>query len=152
MEKLLKTTRSETMKIEDMNEGVQLILRRMETHPEEFEEGSSHMRWMQVISDVVRRVEHQDRKLPWLYDEEAQAIYNGIQDIQRNKFTAYVLRALTESNSFDTNDLQLDLPYMPPIPPMQPSIFLTKAEIETANKLGVSLEVFAESKRRVRQV
>lgn len=135
------------MKIEGMNEGVQIIIDRMKTNPEEFEEGSVHMRWMQVISDVVRRVEHQERKLPWLYDEEVQVIYDGIREIQRNKFTAYVLRALASADSFTDDDLQLDLPYMPAIP-RGSMVRVTQADLVQARALGVSLEVLMEAKQK----
>ena len=144
MEKSSKTTQSETMKIEDMNEGVRLILSRMDTHPEEFEEGTGHMRWMRIMDDVQERVgEGNKYKLRWLKDAEVEALYDKLASIHRDLFTAEVIRWL--ANPDENEQSQLNLPYMPALP--RQTYGLNVEEFKTATRLGVSPKVFAEAKQ-----
>ena len=76
------------MHIKDMNDGVQILLARMQTHPEEFI-GSD--KWM-FLSDAIR-----DERLSFLHPEEVAALDNGLKELYRQKFTAKILAKLTES-------------------------------------------------------
>ena len=80
------------MRIEDMNEGVQILLARMQTNPEEFINSG---KW-QFLQDGIK-----DKRLSFLYPEEIQALDNGLKEMYRHKFTAMVLTKLTESMQRD---------------------------------------------------
>jgi len=80
------------MRTEDMNEGVQILLARMQTHPEEFINSG---KW-QFLQDSIK-----DKRLSFLDPEEIQALDNGLKEMYRQKFTAMVLTKLTESMQRD---------------------------------------------------
>jgi hypothetical protein len=135
---------AETMKIEDMNEGVRLILSRMDTHPEEFEEGMGHMRWMRIMEDVRERIENDNKyKLRWLKDAEVEAMYDKLATIHRDLFTAEVIRWLADPD--ESNQSQMNLPYIPAMP--RQTYGLNVEEFKTATRLGVSPKVFAQAKQ-----
>lgn len=132
------------MKPEEMNEGVRILLGRMDTHPEEFNCGTLS-KWSDIIGEIVHRAKGEPSTVPFLNDEEVQIIYDKLRDLERQEFTAQVLRRLT--NDTGEGYEQLNLPYIPGIPPGQTRT-ITKMELELARKLGVSVEVFLESKRK----
>ena len=86
-----------------MNEGVQLILKRMDSHPEEFYEDDTlgkmkpPGKWRQIMVQVRSRVgaigEAPNRRyLPFLSHEEVAAIYDKWVSLQGPLFTDYVMR------------------------------------------------------------
>lgn len=143
MEKSSKTTQSEPTKIEDMNEGVQIIIERMETHPEEFSHGI-HEKWSDIIGDIMQRVKDKADPVPFLDDHEVKAIYDKLRDLERQEFTARVLRRLADTPEEEGD--QLNLPYVPAIPRGQVRM-VSSGEMELARKLGVSVETYLEAKR-----
>ena len=76
------------MHTKDMNEGVQILLARMKTHPEEF---ISSDKWM-FLHDALK-----ENRLSFLDSEEVAALDNGLKELYRQKFTAKILAKLTES-------------------------------------------------------
>lgn len=72
---------------EDMNEGVQILLARMKSHPEEFCDG---LKWEGIL-DSLRA-----GQLDFLEDVEVIALKSGLKNMYRDKFTAKVLVALTQ--------------------------------------------------------
>lgn len=128
---------------EEMNEGVRILLDRMDTHPEEFHYGI-HTKWAQIISEVMKAAKGEPSLVHFLHPEEVEAIRDKLRALERNEFTSHVLRVLADAP--DDDDDQLDLPYIPSIPRGQ-TRFVTKSEMELARKLGVSIEVFLQSKR-----
>lgn len=110
MEKSSKTTQSEHTKTEDMNEGVRILLERMETHPEEFSRDYLD-KWGHMTEQIAHRVEHGTTAYPFLSDEEVNAIYNKLTSIRREAFTAEVISILIKQpDEYDVD--QLKLPYM----------------------------------------
>lgn len=135
------------MNIEDMNEGVRILIDRIKTNPEEFNNGV-HERWYDIMHNVVRRAEGKEHALPFLYDEEIQAIYNQLREMNREDFTGTVLRRLADTPRVE-EDGQLGLPYMPSISTRARNRHgLTVGELKEAKKLGVTPEVYAEAKQR----
>jgi hypothetical protein len=132
------------MKIEDMNEGVRILLERMETHPQEFNNGILH-KWSDVVGDVMQRARGEANPVPFLDDAEVQAIYDKLRDLERHEFTAKVLRKLADTPE-ELEHEQLDLPYIPAIP-RGGTVTVTKAEMDHIRALGVSKEVYLEGKR-----
>jgi hypothetical protein len=131
------------MKIEDMNEGVRILLERMETHPQEFNNGILH-KWADVVGDVMQRARGEANPVPFLDDAEVQAIYDKLRDLERHEFTAKVLRKLADTPE-EQEPEQLDLPYIPAMP--RRTYGLSVEELKQAMSLGVTPEVFAQSKQ-----
>lgn len=128
-----------------MNDGVRILLERMETHPQEFNNGI-HQKWGEIISDVVQRARGMANPIPFLNDDEVRALYDKLTDLERNEFTAKVLRTLADT----PEELeQFNLPYMPAIP--RRTYGLSLEELKQANSLGVSPEVFAETKLKIEE-
>ena len=102
-----------------MNKGVEILLKRMESHPQEFEEdweGSPYetrktIRWYGILRAVEARAmqlrQHETdrpnsarvyelRPLPFLSDEEVLMIYDKWQGLQGPAFTRHVMRQLLD--------------------------------------------------------
>ena len=85
-----------------MNEGVQILLARMDTNPEEFEEGN-YSKWADIIGAVTARVKEKTegkdygKPLPFLSDPEVSALYDKLEDVRRENFTADVMRRLANA-------------------------------------------------------
>jgi hypothetical protein len=90
-----------------MNEGIQLILKRMESHPEEFSDYETQSllasrppdKWDHIMTQVRARVgapgENPNRRyLPFLSDEEVQLVYDKWVSLQSPVFTDAVMRVL----------------------------------------------------------
>lgn len=75
------------MRTEDMNEGVQILLARMQSHPEEFFE---RHKWEPIIDSLGAG------RLDFLDPEEIEALKNGLKNMYRDRFTAKVLKYLTQ--------------------------------------------------------
>jgi len=83
-----------------MNEGVQILLDRMDTNPEEFEDYSG--KWGDIIGAVHARKSipdghSKDAPLPFLTDPEVNALYDKLEDVRRENFTSDVLRRLADA-------------------------------------------------------
>jgi hypothetical protein len=96
------------MRTEEMNEGVQILLKRMKTNPEEFE--APFGKWQHIVEQVMGRREDTKNASLFLHDEEMNALFDGLRNIERNKFTADIIRRLADVNE---KGEQLDLPYIP---------------------------------------
>ena len=86
-----------------MNQGVQILLDRMDTNPEEFDDYTG--KWGDIIGAVHARknlppnVELVDNHpLPFLTDPEVNALYEKLEDVRRENFTADVLRRLADDS------------------------------------------------------
>lgn len=116
------------MKIEEMNEGVRILLERMKTNPDEFE--TPFGKWQHVVDQVMGRVEGNKNIMPFLHDQEISVLFDGLRDMERNKFTADILRSLADVNE---EGEQLNLPYIP-TPTKHTRSTRLKAEMEQAVK------------------
>jgi hypothetical protein len=106
-----------------MNKGVEIILNRMNSHPEEFLY-SPHTsqrvlrfdqrdRWNWIVEPLLRRVYEKHpsdqllRYLPWLNDTEIEALHSKLMEIQRDAFTkAVMVELLTEKPRPDEEGAQ----------------------------------------------
>lgn len=84
-----------------MNEGVQILLDRMDTNPEEFDDYAG--KWGDIIGAVHARrdipeAHKKDAPLPFLSDHEINALYEKLEDVRRENFTADVLRRLADDS------------------------------------------------------
>jgi hypothetical protein len=103
--------------VEISNKGVQILLNRMESHPEEFIRAPmilrptmprGLMRWDWVLEPILRRVAnnhantHDQRiDLPFLTDNEVNALYDKYLRIQGDAFTNRVMGELLIDERFD---------------------------------------------------
>jgi hypothetical protein len=83
-----------------MNQGVQILLERMDTNPEEFDDYSG--KWGDIIGAVHARKSipegySKDAPLPFLTDPEVNALYDKLEDVRRENFTSDVLRRLADT-------------------------------------------------------
>jgi hypothetical protein len=84
-----------------MNQGVQILLDRMDTNPEEFDDYTG--KWGDIIGAVharksVPETHSKDAPLPFLTDPEVNALYEKLEDVRRENFTADVLRRLADDS------------------------------------------------------
>lgn len=80
-----------------MNQGVEILLSRMDSNPEEFigHEG----KWDWIMDGINRRVAGKDKDvLAYLTDEEARVLYDKMQILARANFTRSVLETLLPEN------------------------------------------------------
>jgi hypothetical protein len=100
------------------NKGVQILLNRMESHPDEFTGlgGLNSGRWSWVMDPVVTRMDHKHgvmtdferhqkvrTPLPFLTDAEVEALYDKFMSIHGDNFTKRVMYDLLQDeqdNSF----------------------------------------------------
>ena len=83
-----------------MNQGVQILLDRMDTNPEEFDDYAG--KWGDIIGAVHARrdipeAHKKDAPLPFLSDPEINALYDKLEDVRRENFTSDVLRRLADT-------------------------------------------------------
>jgi hypothetical protein len=78
------------MNIEDMNEGVRMLVKRIESDPQEFEDGSL-TKWGRVLGGFPERY----RDI--LTKDEIEIIEAKLKEAQRTNFTSLVMRVLTGS-------------------------------------------------------
>jgi len=98
------------MKHEEMNKGVQILLERMQSNPEEFIpdwRGEFPPKWRSKLDAVVRRAtfinaKHKKKdveyypELPFLKDEEILALHTAMQNLLANRFTEEVMSTLLQ--------------------------------------------------------
>jgi len=96
----------------EMNKGVQILLERMNSNPDEFVpdiHGKYSPKWRDIILSVYMRVEggrdYKDQ-LPFLSDKEIKALWLKMQELQGELFTKKVMNTLLrDANEFDPKDV-----------------------------------------------
>ena len=99
------------MDIKDMCHGVQLILARIDTNPEEFTKGG---KW-DWVTDRIRKVYDEKYESLWsqggafayLRQEEVNVIYDKLSPIYRDEFSAAVLRTLADDDDVESRQRKL---------------------------------------------
>ena len=107
------------MKPEEMNKGVQILLERMQSNPEEFIpdwRGNYPPKWQRKLDAVARRaVSIQTKKkdpdyypeLPFLSDDEVLAVWQSMQNILANRFTEEIMATLLNDAQLKSIDEEL---------------------------------------------
>ena len=107
------------MKTEEMNKGVQILLERMQSNPEEFIpdwRGNYPPKWQRKLDAVARRaVNIQTKKkdpdyypeLPFLSDDEVLAVWQAMQNILANRFTEEIMATLLNDAQLQSLDEEL---------------------------------------------
>jgi hypothetical protein len=90
---------------EELSEGVQLLLQRMESHPDEFD--LDRGKWACELNVVYARVSGKtppQRAEPWLSTAEVEALWNKYVEIKQRDFHGHVMKKLFD----DEEGLPLD--------------------------------------------
>jgi hypothetical protein len=101
------------------NKGVEILLNRMDSHPEEFTERrnlGARSRWDWIIEQVSRRVLNNHKSdskyrldLPFLSDEEVGALYDKYQQLQGQAFTSRIMSELLDEPEESLAEQQMGL-------------------------------------------
>jgi ssRNA-specific RNase YbeY (16S rRNA maturation enzyme) len=101
------------------NKGVEILLNRMDSHPEEFTERrnlGSRTRWDWLIEQVSRRVLNSHKSdskyrldLPFLSDEEVDALHDKYQQLQGQAFTNRIMSELLDEPEDSLTEKQMEL-------------------------------------------
>jgi hypothetical protein len=95
----------------EMNKGVQILLERMSSNPDEFiptVHGYYPKKWQDILLAVQMRAEggkdYKDQ-LPFLNDKEVKALWEKMQSLQGELFTKRVMNTLLrDANEFNPKD------------------------------------------------
>lgn len=111
--------------ISEMNKGVQILLQRMESHPQEFVpdlHSNYPQKWRMLLTKVDNRINHIKTKgverkldstgiytpdLSFLQDDEIQALHAKVQSIRGDLFTKEVMNTLLVAE----DDMQSELSF-----------------------------------------
>jgi protein-disulfide isomerase-like protein with CxxC motif len=98
------------MKTEEMNKGVQILLERVKSNPEEFTPditGRYPDKWRVVLQQVEGRANDKScRYLDFLSDAEIAEVWRAIQDVRGDQFTKQVMNTLLRDGELSfTSDL-----------------------------------------------
>ena len=83
----------------EINEGVRLMVERMKTNPEEFLEGNLS-KWSYVMAMA--------NGAKWLTEDERKLLDDAADKVQRERFTAEVLKTLTMSDEQRAENAKVD--------------------------------------------
>ena len=109
-----------------MNQGVEILLKRMESHPEEFcidlnqEWQGTEGKWQHVTRCIYTRMQQLGQivptlpasstvVLPFLTNEEVQALHTKLMSIQSDAFTEMVVRNIMQEPETEDNDWAVDV-------------------------------------------
>ena len=91
----------------ELNKGVQILLERMRSNPDEFiptVHGYYPKKWQDILLAVQMRAEggkdYRDQ-LPFLSDKEVKALWDGMQQLQGDLFTKKVMNTLLSESVED---------------------------------------------------
>jgi hypothetical protein len=90
---------------EKLSEGVQLLLQRMESHPDEFD--LDRGKWASELNVVYARVSGKtppQRAEPWLSTAEVEALWGKYVEIKQRDFHGHVMKKLFDGEEKHTLD------------------------------------------------
>lgn len=97
------------MSDEHISEGVALVLRRMETNPEEFSESPTRGgKWSHIINVIEARINGHKSEL-WMSDYEVQILWETYCRVKQKEFHEGVMRKML------VGDEPIPLMYFPPL-------------------------------------
>jgi len=132
-----------------MNQGVQILLDRMDTNPEEFEEHRD-TKWGDIVQAVHARVKEKTEgkdygnPLPFLSDAEVNALYDKLEDVRRENFTADVLRRLADAPNLEAQEDLFDTKYSTSSRSLTANISAPTGVVTTGSSWGKSSVTLAE--------
>ena len=138
----------------EMNKGVQILLERMQSNPEEFTpdwRGEYPPKWRRKLEAIGRRATHiNDKKkgdveyypeLPFLKDEEILEVWQAMQDLLANQFTEEVMATLLhDANESDyPSELSSSFEQGRNEKPKRKPVKVSALDIKIAKELGMTL-------------
>lgn len=78
-----------------MNQGIQILINRIESHPHEFAGEDTVSKWAYLISFVFTKDSAFD-------EEEQKALRDALRNMRREQFTQQVLKQLTVGDDLDS--------------------------------------------------
>jgi len=98
------------MKTEEMNKGVQILLERIKSNPEEFTPdiaGSYPTKWRHILRQVEERANGEVPKyLDFLPDAEIEELWRAMRAVRADQFTKQVMNTLLRDGELSfTSDL-----------------------------------------------
>ena len=91
---------------EKLSEGVQLLLQRMESHPDEFD--LDRGKWASELNVVYARVSGKtppQRAEPWLSTAEVEALWDKYVEIKQRDFHGHVMKKLFDEEEKEGIDV-----------------------------------------------
>jgi hypothetical protein len=90
-----------------MNKGVEILLARMESNPEEFIPdlmGAYPVKWRKVLVDIRARMHDKSYRsdLTFLTQEEVKMLWAKMQSIQGDLFTKHIMNTLLQDESYES--------------------------------------------------
>jgi hypothetical protein len=117
-----------------MNSGLKIILARMDTNPEEFQMYPSNSKWVALV----------DRFWDIFTDEERETYQAKLREILEDNFSELILKELMEDPitgmKYKTSDR-----YAVGWTDARNAVSLNHIQVAVAEKLGISLEDYAEA-------
>ena len=146
------------MKTEEMNKGVQILLERMQSNPEEFIHdwrGEFPPKWRSKLDAVVRRATFIKAKpnmrdveyypeLPFLKDEEILALHSAMQNLLANRFTEEVMATLLQDADEELSFTSRKAIGESQIKNAPVKITLSKSQLAMAKHVGMTPTEYAE--------
>lgn len=136
-----------------MNKGLEILLARMDSNPEEFVPdviGNYPSKWGNILRQIEQRIrsknfkvkegEYLANELPYLKLEELETVWEKLQSLQGELFTKRVMNILLQDANEELSSFSSDR-YA-----KGSKIKLTLSEIEAAKRMGISLSEFAKTK------
>jgi len=99
------------MRTEEMNKGVQILLERIKSNPEEFTPdiaGRYPDKWRVVLQEVQARVRGEPQFLDFLSDAEIAELWRAMQDVRSDQFTKKVMHTLLRDGELSSFSQGLD--------------------------------------------
>ncbi len=153
------------MKTEDMNKGVQILLERMQSNPEEFIpdwRGYYPSKWREKLDAIAQRAMRINAKvkdpetytpLSFLKDEEILTLWGAMQGLLANRFTEEVMATLLHeaepSDPFVEQELSSSYSQVLGEAQKRASHKVKAIDIKVAKELGMTLGEYLANKREM---
>lgn len=105
-----------------MNDGVAIVLKRMETHPEEFHGDKN--KWMFIYKEFFRDA---------MTEEEKGAIYDRLKEIRKEEFTQRVMETITREEIRDSDEWAVQEARFAPVPRSKTTHHLNAQQTQVAS-------------------
>ena len=99
------------MRTEEMNKGVQILLERIKSNPEEFTPdiaGRYPDKWRVVLQEVQARVRGEPQFLDFLSEAEIAELWRAMQGVRSDQFTKKVMNTLLHDGELSSFSQELD--------------------------------------------
>lgn len=125
----------------EMNKGVQILLERMSSNPDEFipDLGDSYpIKWQWILTQLSIRVDEDNREmLPYLTDAEVTALWTKLQILRGDLFTKRIMDTLLRDAHEPESDYKRGLPTTIAPPPTTAELSLLSRQVTGESPKGL---------------